>query len=215
MKIVSGLIGAVIGGAIGGAIWAAVVKFTGFEIGWLAWGIGALVGVGFRVGARELANPGTGVLAAAVALLAVLGGKYAVAHLYTQEFMADFNLAESLESDEFVISYIADAVVEEWQSSGRPVAWPDGVDPDFAAEEADYPPAVWTDAVQRWNAMSPDEQQQYRDDLLAMYGDMTGMETAVSLDVFIASFGLFDLLWVFLAVATAFSMGARSELSQG
>lgn len=213
MKLISGFVGAVIGGIIGAVIWAVVVKYSGWEIGWLAWGIGALVGFGFRLGAKDLANPATGVLAAAVALLAVLGGKYAVVHLYTQEVLAEYAITpEVAGSEEFVVSCIADAVVLEWEEADRPVEWPAGVDPEVAATEAEYPPEAWADAEARWAAMSVEEQQAYREGIVTFYtgGDPAG-EAAFSTEVFLSSFGVFDLLWIVFAVGTAFGMGARYE----
>lgn len=212
MKLISGFVGALIGGVAGAAIWAAVVKFTGFEIGWVAWGIGALVGLGFRLGAKDLGTPATGVLAAAVALLAVLAGKYTVVYLYTHEYLADHTVSPELaSSDEFVLSCVADGVIEEWQSAGRFVQWPNGVDPDAAATESDYPPAAWAEAEARWAAMTPADQQAFRDGVVAFYTTSDPVaEAALSIGAFFASFGFFDLLWIGLAVATAFRMGAAS-----
>src|SRR5688572_13617259 len=43
-----GIIGAVLGGVAGAAAWAGVVHFTGYEIKYVAIGVGALVGLGSR-----------------------------------------------------------------------------------------------------------------------------------------------------------------------
>ena len=62
---------------LAGFLWAAVVRYTGFEIGWLAWGLG--LGVGFCVAliARQQNNL-VGVAAAVVALLGWFAGKVAI-----------------------------------------------------------------------------------------------------------------------------------------
>ena len=39
-----------IGGAIGAAVWAGVVAVTQYEIGWIAWGVGGLVGYAVAAG---------------------------------------------------------------------------------------------------------------------------------------------------------------------
>ena len=74
--------GAALGGGLAtallaGFLWAAVVRYTGFEIGWLAWGLG--LGVGFCVAfiAREQ-NQLVGIAAAFVALLGWFAGKIAI-----------------------------------------------------------------------------------------------------------------------------------------
>ena len=38
------LAGGVVAGSIGALIWAAIAYFTGYEVGWVAWGVGGLVG---------------------------------------------------------------------------------------------------------------------------------------------------------------------------
>jgi len=65
---------AVAAGIIGAAIWAATAKFANYEIGYVAWGIGALVGgAAMFMGA---AGRFGGMVCAVVALLSIAGGKY-------------------------------------------------------------------------------------------------------------------------------------------
>jgi len=65
-----------IGGLIGAAIWAGISYATNYEVGWIAWGVGFLVGVGVRVSAGENEEGfAPGLTAAVVAIVAVLGGK--------------------------------------------------------------------------------------------------------------------------------------------
>ena len=67
------LAGAVAGGGIGAVIWAIVACTTGYEIGYLAWGVGGLVGFGaYALGGRGQA---AGVTCAAMALGSILAGK--------------------------------------------------------------------------------------------------------------------------------------------
>jgi hypothetical protein len=55
----SALVGGLVAGAIGAGIWAVIAYFTGFELGWIAWGVGLLVGVGV-IGPRRRACGGAG-----------------------------------------------------------------------------------------------------------------------------------------------------------
>lgn len=43
------MVGAIIGAVVGAACWAMISKWTGFEIGYVAWGIGLLVGGGAKL----------------------------------------------------------------------------------------------------------------------------------------------------------------------
>jgi len=86
---VSGLFGWVIGGTIGAAIWVAVGYFSGFEVGWIAWGVGVLSGMGVAAvaSANGEADSSSGITAAVISILAVLAGKYAVVHLVIDQAM--------------------------------------------------------------------------------------------------------------------------------
>ena len=69
------LAAAIAAALIGAVVWAVIVKTTDYEIGWIAVGIGALIGaVAGKLGARGFA---AGVVAAALALLSIAGGKVA------------------------------------------------------------------------------------------------------------------------------------------
>jgi len=226
MNVLKMAVGGAIAGLIGAAIWAAIGYFTGLEIGWIAWGIGMLVGIGVRVvGSQEIASfdktqrkmvrsrvgaegPLPGMVAAVLAVVSVLAGKYALVHLFLSAPAA--SLEDYLE-DETMISSIADEVVFEHESQGRAVSWPAGVSPEDAYERADYPPAIWTEAESRWNALPKEERASLKKaqaELIGMaIGNMEGAESAV----FLSSFGVFDLLWFGLAAATAFKLGASAS----
>ncbi|HEX9722674.1 MAG TPA: hypothetical protein VGC53_00140 [Vicinamibacteria bacterium] len=210
MRYANAVVAGVVGGAIGAAVWAAVGYYTGYEVGWIAWGIGGLVGVAVRL----VSNPGTdpmtgqtlpenprvpGVIAAVIAIAAVVAGKYAVIHVTLPEAMN-----EEL-NDEVLISYLADDVAYERSEAGEPVDWPEGVDPDYAYQESDYPTEVWREATERWNGMSQSERESMRGLILASYDEnLSGMGTQALL----SSFNLFDLLWFALAGWTAFKIGS-------
>jgi hypothetical protein len=226
MNLLKMAIGGAVAGLIGAAIWAAIGYFTGLEIGWIAWGIGMLVGIGVRlVGSQEIAyfdktqrrmvrsrvgaeGPLAGMVAAVLAVVSVLAGKYALVHLFLSAPAA--SLEDYLE-DDTMISSIADEVVVEFESQGRAVSWPAGVNPEEAYERADYPPEIWTEAESRWNALPEEERANLKKaqaELIGMaLGNMEGAKSAV----FLSSFGVFDLLWFGLAAVTAFKLGASAS----
>ena len=201
-------------GLVGASVWAGIALFTGYEVGWIAWGIGALVGVAVRFASKREATytgdaaedaireieaasdqMGPGVVAAAIAIVSVLVGKYVAVMLLIGSLSAtDFD-------DEVLISYVADEVVRQYVAEGRAVNWPEDVDPQFAAAEADYPPDVWAEASQRWEEMSEDERAQFEENTAAMVAAMIEQNRA---GAWLATFSPIDLLWFGLAAWTAF-----------
>ena len=71
--------------------------------------------------------------------------------------------------------------------------------------EGDYPPDVWEVAEARWMAMRPDQQAAFRADIQAGVDEMAGF---VVLAVLLSSIGLLDLLWLGLAITSAYKIAA-------
>jgi hypothetical protein len=61
---------------VGGIVWALIVRWTEYEIGFVAWGIGFLVGTAVVFGAREARGIPLQVLAVVLALVGIVIGKY-------------------------------------------------------------------------------------------------------------------------------------------
>jgi len=79
-----GVAGAVVGGFVGMMGWYFLIKATHYEIGYAAWGVGALAGVGARI----LGHSGStllGVSAGVCALLAIIGGQFFAAKSVVNE----------------------------------------------------------------------------------------------------------------------------------
>ncbi len=148
MNMVGAVVGGVLGGLVGAAVWATVTFYSGWEIGWIAWGIGGLVGLGVRLGSRSQGGIGFGTTAVILAIAAVLLGKLGTAHIELSAFLA---------TDEAPLGMIADFVVADREAAGRPVRLP----PEDLAESLQdlYPPDVWSEAVRRWEAMDPNHQE--------------------------------------------------------
>ena len=70
------LIGGLVGGIVGVAVWIGV-GMAGYEVGWIAWGIGALAGIGTRI-FNETDTPMGALSATLIAAGMVVLGKYAV-----------------------------------------------------------------------------------------------------------------------------------------
>lgn len=68
-----GILGGLVAAAIGAALWAIVTVITGVQIGWMAVGVGALVGVAVRIFGKGITKA-FGVVGAILALLGCLAG---------------------------------------------------------------------------------------------------------------------------------------------
>src|SRR4051812_301447 len=72
---VAPIVGALVGGIAGAVLWGIIVAVTKFEIGYMATGVGFLVGFGSaKLGGRGQIN---GILCGIIALLSMFGGKMA------------------------------------------------------------------------------------------------------------------------------------------
>lgn len=168
MNMLRGLIGGAIGGLVGAAIWTAIGFWTGYELGWIAWGIGGLVGIGVGVGTKQEGGPLGAGIAVVLSIAAIAGGKWSVVYLQVAGWVG---------GDEHAISDIADVVLAEHQENGESI----GLKPN--AEDADtyqemYPTIVWFEASTRWQAMSPTEQEALRQYPALANGDFHLMRTA-------------------------------------
>ncbi len=166
-------IGALIGGAIGAAIWAAISYFFNYEIGLIAWGIGAMVGVGATIGPVEGQGGGAvmGAMAAIVAMASVAGGKYAASYFAVQTVYGGFSDSTPMTiddvNDEWLIYRIAYEHCEELSDNGVLIDWGE---PSLYVEAAywpeSYPEDIQDETNQRWNSMSSGEQRTYRKKIL-------------------------------------------------
>jgi len=88
------ILGGGVAAVIGAAIWAGIAYGTGYEIGWIAWILGGMVGFGIRLGGGR--GPTAGALAAILAVLAICGGKILTVNLtlpgaIEEEFAAELS----------------------------------------------------------------------------------------------------------------------------
>ncbi len=203
------VLGGLAGSAVGVAIWVGI-GMAGYEIGWIAWGIGFLVGLGVRYGAYlgdHDEDTLQGVVAAVMACGSILVAKYILFHMLVVGPIDDaIQERQANTTSELMIALQADTVVEEMTEQGKTVNWPAGMTYDEARSEPDYPPAVWKQAEARWSKLSPAEQQQKIDEQIAA-AEALFRRMAPS---FASFFSPWDLLWFGLAMITAFRIGVGS-----
>ena len=220
MNLVGGFIGGTIGGLIGASAWAGIAYLTGYEVGWIAWGVGLLVGVGFAAGAKQ-GGPVAGAGAVVIAALSLIAGKYAAIELMLSHELGDLSeisasVLEGLQDDQQAIGYLADRIVAKLEEGGQPVAWPelDHVD-EHTPIQALYPADVWQEASRVWTGMSPDEQQSFREQAAdSAQASFSEIRDAMAAEGFFMSFGFMDILFFGLAIAAAYKIAYSASTGQ-
>ena len=201
------LIAGAIGGAIGAAIWAGVAAATNYEIGWIAWGIGALVGIGVRVGTGDNPSALSGVVAAVIAIASVGAGKYFAVSMVIDSAIKESDVTTSFTDEEAQVR-IAYEIAFEMEEAGKTLKWP-GDEEEVAESLDDFPAEVKAATLDRWSRGGPDWQAQYKAAAEAQaQADFEELTSMFKKEGFSASFTPFDLLWFGLAICTAFSIGA-------
>jgi hypothetical protein len=207
MRLGQQILGGVIGGALGAGAWVAIVHFTGYEVGFVAWGVGLLVGLGSMTMAGGRSTALGAVAAGLIALLAVLGGKAGMAYLQVDQIQTQLGLDGKL-GKEMAITAIAEDVQGEFTAQGRPVddQWPKGVlkndDP-----RAFYSPQVWAEAESRWHALTPSQQMSMRS---RVEHHVNTSPEQLFVAAFLGSFSLYDVLWLVLASMSAFKIASSA-----
>ena len=204
MGVIGPVIGGIFGGVVGVFIWVEIGYFTGYEVGWIAWGVGFLVGFGVRYAAHmggKDANTALGILAAVTAICCILFAKYIVFTMVTKKINATLashhiNLDGG---DDAIIAKVANQIVAIKMQRGEKIAWPEAVTAEDAWQKQDYPPEIWKEAEQKWNRLDAAKRDSQRE-------LMQRVAKKLHPD-FQNSFGIFDILWFFLATVTAFKIG--------
>lgn len=208
--MLKGIIGGMIAGGLGAAVWAAIAYFTGYEIGWVAWGIGAFVGFVAAKAAGDDKGDGLGIVAALIAVLAILGGKYGMGYALVQKAITA-NPPVVID-DAFLKVMQATEVAEEWEQGGKTLAWPSGHDIDSAEQKEHFPADVWTEAMQRWDATPTEERERIRTAMNQNQAQFrAALGSSLSWDAFKASFSMWDALFIGLALISAFRLGSGSD----
>jgi len=193
-----GAAGAVAAGFLAMLAWYFLIKLTGYEIGYAAWGVGVVTGLGARVLGRA-GTTGLGVIAGACAFLAVIGGQFLAAKSQADK-MIDEAAAEAYESR---MSYALDAAKAESDEEIKALLIKHQESEQPTVEEISDFRKSELPKLKEFAAGKPNKTEFERDfkrikdtfiyKLLLLKG----------------SVGLFTLLWLFLGVGTAFRIGAK------
>lgn len=186
------------GALVGAGIWFGVAYATHYEIGWIAWGVGVLAGLGMLFGYGKPDVLG-GLVAAGMAIGAIMLGKLLLFHSIFGPMLAGADHADGTERQQYA-EVIAYELMEE------PNLPPNASE---AEEERAYDAAhdaALARAKERVSKMTDEEVRgklkTHRDEQRELGRKAYGMM------FWSFSFGLIDIVFFVLAIATAFKLGA-------
>lgn len=196
-------------GLVGALAWGLVAFYANLEVGYLAWGIGALAGfVAVKFGGR---GAGIGVLAGAVTLLSMFGGKLLSVRLEVWEFIGEGREGITQEDydehlrDAQTFAGLAEPVSD--QDLRRFLVDHDYYD-DFAPEDVPAEDLVLfreeSAPELRAFAASPDSFEEWREQVAENLDWI--LEEVDYLEAVREGLGIVDVLFVLLGVGTAFRL---------
>lgn len=222
----------VVGAAIGGAVWFIVAMQTGYEVGYIAWGLGGLAGLGMAFGSRRSGFM-PGVISTGVAVLAIIGAKIlifatVVFGVVVEEMKSELvdelametllkeGISDDIEAQRDRIWAEAEARVESMsaeemqaeyqrlQSGPAFAAYED--EPEAPAEAGGEGLAAGETADDELN----DEEYDEGEEEYAYAPEPTAQEAAHALATgfFALMFGWIDILFLGLAIVTAYKVGS-------
>ena len=126
-----------VGAFVGAAIWFVVAMVTGYEVGWIAWGLGGLAGLGMYLGCRTHRGAKTGLIAAAMSVVGIGGAKLAVfGFLFYAVVTGD---TENIDLQrEFVAGNLAEEILDDrglYDEAERDAHWEEAFDEAYERVE--------------------------------------------------------------------------------
>ena len=200
--------GALLAGIAGAAIWAGIAIGADYEIGWIAWGIGAAVGAAYhKLGGRAASGP---VLCGAIALLSIAGGKYAAFRISVQN-----ELEEIVGSAGLRLAYDDARQFGEKYAAAKTQRERDDLIRGWISDSPEDAVQVTERDLQRFREKELPRVQAIREGRLS-YDEFAAefREVLMAEVTFADAWGGFDLLWIFLGVGTAFRLAAGAAQKQ-
>ena len=196
-RVFPALIAGIVAALAGGAIWAAIVAVTNYEVGWVAWGVGALVGFAMSK-ATAARGRALGIAAAGLAAVGLIAGK-----AFILEFATRPALVGDIQAD---TAWMAQAAAFELQRTGD---LPEDVQRqlDELASGDTISDTLWEEMLAVGAAHADTVGPEERERIAAQFADhiyqRMGFFTLLA-----GQMTVWDLLWFFLAVTTAWKIMA-------
>ncbi len=215
MNFAKGWMLGLIAGTVGAIAWAVTIVYANMEIGYLAWGIGGLVGFCVAYGHRG-GGASAGAMAVLIAVLSICAGKYVGSYWQVERaFGADFggvDFADGPMTDEQQISLLADQFFADAAEEGKYV--------DFEPADSDniedaYPAEIWASAKEAWTAMPPAEREaQAAANRESVQAFAASFKSQMAWRAFMDSFGMIDVIFLVLGIATAWRLASADGINE-
>lgn len=206
-----GVLGAFVGAMVGTGVWYGLAVATGYQIGIVAWGIGALTGLGARLLAGE-GNTALGVVSAFFAMMAILlGGTLAVHHMIASELggLSTENLSHEIYTESVKEAKEAGSLDTDAQIKAFLVKREGGGEAEIAQEDIDAFKRDELSEMKELASGSLTEKEysaRHHHETAAAGGVASAIGWVAS---FIGSiFSLWTILWLILGCASAYKIGA-------
>lgn len=202
-----GIAGGVGGALLGMIAWFLLIKWTGYEIGYAAWGVGVLTGLG----ARKLARGGSqllGVVAGVSALVAIIGGQYLAVKSQFDTHMEPIIVGAYDSRMTFARSALKAQTDEELRVVLARTDAEEGKAPNPAAVTAAQIAGFRENEIPRLQTFvdgSP-TRSEYEARIRSQLNS-----SGIQGELLKESLGLFTLLWLFLGISSAFRIARHTE----
>ncbi len=199
-KKASPLVNGILVGIVAAVAWAVIVYVTGYEIGWVAWGVGALIGLAM---AKTTHEP-SAALGPTAAVLAV--GSLLLAKVLIVQFGAPTAIRnEILKNDDAVTAMFMLDMKTNKSFSPELQASIEQVDSNPGALPADQRYKLMQQVQAEAAARAKSASQRER--LKVVGASVDGILKEMGfLGLLKSVFSLWDIVWIFLAVSSAFKI---------
>jgi hypothetical protein len=198
----NGLIGAAVGAVIGMIGWFLLIAGTGYAIGYAAWGVGAITGLGARIFGGEGGSK-LGLIASLFAIFAIIGGQYLGVRSLAQSVIGKAAVASYQKESAYAKQVVAAKTDDELKTL-------------IAQQDGETSSGVTDFHLQLFKQQELPKLQTLADGEPSQAEFVSQIrKKANSFDfqmrVLGESFGFLMILWLFLGVSSAYKIGSGSN----
>ena len=210
MNLVTGFIFGFVAGVIGALVWAGIAVVGNVEIGWIAIGIGFLVGIGTSFGSKG-GGIAPALIAALITVASIAGGKYFTVKYFSMQM--DTQMQEFTEDDAIVNLILEGPESDLKMFEKLPAVSQANFEDDIVSN--DFHPKVWAYGKEKWDAMTEAEQLDYMElkkEERAML--INQLKDGIEAEGFRNAWGPMDILFIVIGVVTAFQIGMSDPVGE-
>jgi len=201
--------GVVLGVLLGAAIWTGLMVVLGIDsrARCVDWMLGVVVAWGARWLARDWRSRALGWTCALCTVPAFLWGRWLLVFLVTSARSPVGSMTEQA-----LLRQLAVTICQTQLDAGVRLVFPEGITLDSASKPEDFPPEVWSEALEIWATWPPPQRQAFADALMRPALERVQRQLPqIVWASFLRSLGPQDLLWGGLAMISAFRLTAPAR----